>query len=630
MDDNPLFEQAMQAIDQGQAERARDLLTRLLREEKNRPDLWLWMSAVVATPKEQIYCLQQALRLDPENLNARRGLILLGALPGDEASIPPAPVLRRKWEPALENVSESTYGTRRQAKPLTRRQLVSVVGGALLIMTLLVIGLFIANPRAGWSPFALRLTITPRAWTPTPTREISPTPARVTLTPTPPGPTTLASLLNATYTPTPLYVNTPHIINEAYSSAMRAFQRGDLTQMQNFFSQAATVEPQAADLQYYIGESLRLQEEYEDAAQAYQRAITTNPVFAPAYLGLAQALLGLDEDDEVLENLDQAIMLDPQLTNAYLERAAFYLSQEEADGALADAEQALALAPQSAQAHYLLASAAFELDDLERAAEYAGQALEFDLTALPTYRLLGMIQLASGAARAAIENLEIYTAFVEDDAQAWYSLALAQLNTGADPEMIINNINMALDLQPNWTEAYLLRGRAALEDGLSRPAVNDFVQALRLEPGRLDAQILLGEALFADERPLEARNQLTQALRQAEQPEQQAAIYYWRAQALQTLEEAEEAIADWQALLALPEDAAPATWRLAAEVALEDLLRPTATLTGTPTRTPTPSRTPTPTRTPTATRTPTRTPTNSATPTPTRTPTVTRTPTPRP
>jgi hypothetical protein len=46
-------------------------------------------------------------------------------------------------------------------------------------------------------------------------------------TPTFIGPTPLWMLMEATYTPTPLYVNTPHPISEAYRIGIRAYQRGD-------------------------------------------------------------------------------------------------------------------------------------------------------------------------------------------------------------------------------------------------------------------------------------------------------------------------------------------------------------------------------------------------------------------
>jgi predicted Zn-dependent protease len=60
-----IFNEAQSAMQAGDRGRARDLLTRLLKTTQDNPDYWVWMSAVVDTSKERIFCLNQALKLDP-------------------------------------------------------------------------------------------------------------------------------------------------------------------------------------------------------------------------------------------------------------------------------------------------------------------------------------------------------------------------------------------------------------------------------------------------------------------------------------------------------------------------------------------------------------------------------------
>jgi hypothetical protein len=80
--------------------RAKELLTLLLKTDQNNPTYWIWLSAAVDAPKERIYCLQTALKLDPENGTAKRGLILLGALAPDETvpAVPDEPSARMGGE----------------------------------------------------------------------------------------------------------------------------------------------------------------------------------------------------------------------------------------------------------------------------------------------------------------------------------------------------------------------------------------------------------------------------------------------------------------------------------------------------------------------------------------------------
>src|SRR5215211_1240237 len=100
-EDDVVFQEAVEALREGKKARARELLTGLLKTNQNNATYWIWMSATVDSTKERIYCLQTALKLDPENATAKRGLILHGALPADE-SVQPFPVNRpRAWEEKL-------------------------------------------------------------------------------------------------------------------------------------------------------------------------------------------------------------------------------------------------------------------------------------------------------------------------------------------------------------------------------------------------------------------------------------------------------------------------------------------------------------------------------------------------
>src|ERR1043165_2826236 len=100
-ENDAVFQEAVEALRTGNKSRARELLTGLLKTDQNNATYWVWMSATVETAKERIYCLQTALKLDPENATAKRGLILHGALPPDE-TIQPFPVNRpRLWEEKL-------------------------------------------------------------------------------------------------------------------------------------------------------------------------------------------------------------------------------------------------------------------------------------------------------------------------------------------------------------------------------------------------------------------------------------------------------------------------------------------------------------------------------------------------
>jgi hypothetical protein len=112
MPEDIMLKEAIDALAKGQRTRARDLLARLLRADQTNPNYWLWMSSVVESRSERIYCLESVLRLDPDHAAAKRGMVLLGARPPELEVAPVVPV-RRKWGASLEEEPEI---------PLTRWQ----------------------------------------------------------------------------------------------------------------------------------------------------------------------------------------------------------------------------------------------------------------------------------------------------------------------------------------------------------------------------------------------------------------------------------------------------------------------------------------------------------------------------
>ena len=163
--------------------------------------------------------------------------------------------------------------------------------------------------------------------TPGPSPTVTDTPTLIPMTrvvvittPTPTfiGPTPLWMLLDATYTPTPVYVNTPHPVNEAFRVGLRAFGQGNLITALQYIQQASKVDPKSADIQYYLGEIHRMQGEYEQALDDYANALELNANFAPAFLGRAQVNLALNKKADVSDDLKSAIEKDSKYGQAYL------------------------------------------------------------------------------------------------------------------------------------------------------------------------------------------------------------------------------------------------------------------------------------------------------------------------
>ncbi len=582
MDEDILFQKAQEALAEGDRVKARDLTTRLLKQTKENAEYWFLMSALVESRKEQVFCLQEALKRDPQHRGARRGLVWLGALSPE--AVEPAPLPAARWQVQVAEETEKAPA----ALSVKRWQMAAVGIVGLLAVAMLWMGLFGSSSRA-WMPFRRRLTITPIF----PTRTVTPIPSvTVTppLTPTPSrrSPTPLAMLLDATYTPTPLYVNTPHPISEAYLSGMRAFQGGDMEKARLFWEQVVKADPDAVDVWYYLGETYRLEGDSSNALKMYQQAISSDPEFAPAYLGRARISMEQAPGKKTLDDLEQALALDPALNEAYLELARYYLLADARPEAAEVITQTLSLLPDSPLPYLYRAQLALRNGNAESALQAAQEAHQRDGVLLPAYLALGQAYLLNDEPRMAVQPLDTYTRFVPDDADGWLALAQALYATG-EYEPAAEALQQAFDLDDTLLDAYLLRGNLALETRDFEQAVEDFVQARRLDKNSFEASFGLGRAFYAQERFAEANTQLKASTKLAQNNAQLGKVYYWQAQAEEALERFDEAEATWEALLELPKAEVSPEWRTEA---IEHLRALRAT--PTPTRTPSPTHTSSP------------------------------------
>jgi tetratricopeptide (TPR) repeat protein len=605
-----MFAEVISAVRQGQRSRAKDLLSRLLRADQSNAEYWVWMSAVVDSANERQYCLQQALKINPNHGPARRGLIMLGGLPAD--GVTPVAPQRRKWSAATEVIEEAPQkgmaGLWQKLPPFIRAR-PAMVGFIVVVLILCVsIGglLWGALSHQGNGVPAGYNTVAPLApiWdtnTPTPSLTPTATPLIRTATPTLSGKTPLAALLRTTYTPTPRYIATPHKISEAFLSGMQAYDKGEYEKMLQNMEQASTEMPSEPDVAFYRAEALRQLTRFEDALAIYDEIIENSPTFAPAYLGRALTLWALNESKDIAENLTTAIELDPEYLDARFQRAAYRLTQGDLDGSLEDLQEAENINPDYPMLYLLRAEIYLQMGESALALDNAQQAYELDRTILPAYLVLGKAYLANNQAQEAFQYIHDYLAYEKQDPEGLLAMGQVYYLLGKDFQTALEMLDQALALDKKLAEGYHYRGLTYLALDDAKSAVGDMVNAVRYAPKNFPIQLDMGIALFAAERNADAVNQLTAAFKLAETDAQRAAVYHWRAQIYQTAGNVPAAVKEWEALLALPAANVPSDWRAQASESLVALTpTPEITSTSTPdinttqTITPTPGATATP------------------------------------
>lgn len=602
-----MFEEAMAAIDAGDTARAKDLFTRLLRADQYNPTYWLWMSATVDTTKERIYCLKQTLELDPQNEAAKRGLILLGELPPDDTLAVPFSLQARKWQ--VELLEKGPQITAR-----SWRTIALVAGTAVLLVGLLagaITGIVALTRRQ--AQVVARPTFVVFA---TPTETPAPTSIRPLVSPTATPP--WGGLPSAT--PTAIIMVTPHTRLEAYSIAMRAFQRGEWERAISNFQQVATAEPAAADMYYMIGEAYRYQDNYEDALSAYNAGIAADENYAPSYLGRARLRLSRVPDDLAppKADLEKALQLDPNLGEAYLELALINVQEDKIDAALQNLDYASQLMSETPSLHLTRAQVYLAEKEYDKALEDINTALKLDPSIVSAYLIKGEILRELDQPDEAFKAIQVYVTYGSPTARDWLWMAQAYLGIGRT-DAALDAANKSLALDRTSFRAYLARGDIYMAQNDGEKALKDYKSALGWQPNSFAAAIGQARALYLMGEFGDAYQQFSDARSLAVGDAQVAQFFYGRALASEGLNNDGGAFYDWTNLLRLPEDAMTAEMRATAEEHLALLYTPTPTLRST--------ATPTPTRTTRSTITPTVTSTPRSTVTPTASP---KTPTPKP
>ncbi len=582
---NLALHEAIEALRKGNRARARDLLTRQLKTDQGNILCWIWLSAAVDTAKERLYCLQTALQLDPENAAAKRGLVMLGGMPPDDA-VPPFPLDRqRAWEETFTAPVE--HKEQKETKVNLGRPILRLVSILAVCVALAGVAYFgFLSPNAFILPLLNRPRYLDITITFTPTGTIYDTP------PTPTKPPPLSLSLQYTYTPTPLYVMTPHSIDSQanFNAALHFFEAQDYENARKMFKQVLQEEPEAADAYYYIGESYRLQQDYPDARDAYQSAIRINSSFAPAYLGRALSTHAINLSEDVSPDFDNAILLDPNFIAAYVERGAYRLDHNDPYGALSDEQAAIQMNPASALAYRYLAEGQLQIGENDAALASALRANQLDITMIPVYLVLAQAYIATGSPDQAKDVLQTYNAYTPEDIDAYLTLATVY-NAIGDYQSALQAASHYLNENPRNPVALYQSGLAKLNLGTASLAEVDFRLSTALDPTYFDGCLGLAQALFAEAQSGTAYIQANQSCESlAKTDSQRARVIYLEAKLLEDLQKIPAAKETWHRLLMLPASAMPEDWRNEAFSTLKitPTVTPTLRYTYTPTMTATP------------------------------------------
>lgn len=529
VDSGNMLTEAIAAVRLGNRAHARELLSKLLRSDSQNAEYWVWMSSVVDSPRERKYCLESALKIDPTNRAALRGLVILGVRnPTDRELSQALKIGRRKIEPLQEitpkkietepeKQSQSVSTPPKPSKTPLRPRQRSAFSRVMILVFVATIGvggiaalIYFVGPMLQPRYFGFASTLpaasttatdTPLPGTPTAT----PIPAATRIIRTPISTeyyaTPLALLIPATGTPTPIAGYTPLANIEAYSSGVNALQQEDYEQAIFFFDQALTIDPDLVEVLYFKGEAQRQSGLIGAAIRTFDEASQIDPEYAATYLGRGRALL---ERDEIAaqQDFERAIDRDPQFVEAYLEIADYYARKRLWQRLETTMEQAIEDEADTPQLYIYLSEARINLAKYEEAltASLQGSAddpglLEGYLAVGRAYVALAVNTLEPSYFSSVIWPMETYLTYAPEDPTGWAIYGRALVGTG-DYELAMQVLNTALALDDRSAPAYQARGILYTHLGQYELALQDLFDARRYGAESFDVLIATARTLY--------------------------------------------------------------------------------------------------------------------------------------
>lgn len=335
----------------------------------------------------------------------------------------------------------------------------------------------------------------------------------------------------------------PQDIRWPYYLAHLHKSRGDLDAAQASFTKVLELRPGDLATLIWLGRIALDLGRGEKAEELFSRAAAIAPDAIAVLAGQGQAALANRDATRAIERFERALALDPTaeslhapLASAYRaagmpEKAEPHLRRwENRDILLPDPlHQELDMLLESGLAYELRGVRALEAKNFTSAAEYFRRGLGLTPADSPLRRSLGhklgTALYAAGQEEAAVEQFrEVVRAappsgIDESSGKAYYSLGVIMLARG-DTKAAIELLQRAVTYQPAYTEARIALAETLRRTGELRASVPQYEEAIALNPQAAQARWGHALALVRLERHRDARAALEEALQvQPDRPE---------------------------------------------------------------------------------------------------------------
>lgn len=293
----------------------------------------------------------------------------------------------------------------------------------------------------------------------------------------------------------------PHVALECYQKALdlnpdnptlwiklvnllQTYYQEDVEQIIKCYQNIVEFDPKNASIFYELGHLYIKLNDIFNAVYAFKKAVELDPENPFYRNSLGYVLVQLNDFDAAIDEYQKAIKLNPddEWTSIVCQALAAIYHQVKGniDAAVATYKTAICFDPKNADAHISLGNIYHDKSNLTKAVECYCEAIAINPSISKVYCNLGLALWEKDHIEEAIIAYHKAIELENDYSIAYNNLGVAYLDGAGVPDLALENFEMAIECNPNYTLANYNAGRAAEINGDKTKAADYYQMALDL------------------------------------------------------------------------------------------------------------------------------------------------------
>lgn len=295
----------------------------------------------------------------------------------------------------------------------------------------------------------------------------------------------------------------PHLAAAYNNLGLLFFQQREYKRAVDLLEKGLRIDPKMPSAEALLGMSLYEMNRYAEARPHLETALRQKPADRNAELILAKDLSNLNEFDEAARHLRQLADRQPDNQEIWFLLSKIYMKLS---------EQALskmnAIDPNSHLVHEMSGEVMESMKNFDGALVEYKKAVQMAPKEPGNHYRLGNIYYLLAEWDSAIAQFQAELANDPSNCKAQALIGNVLLEQRREPEQALSNIDRALALCPNLTEAHADRGRALINLNRNEDALRDLQIAERATPDDATIHFFLAQAYKALGRMQDSRNEM--------------------------------------------------------------------------------------------------------------------------